>query len=240
MRQADQRTLRRERIFAHVAASDSGVKCSELLPVVGVGMSCLQRDLQTLRESGELVVIIGNLQSLWTVPSKADAIRAGIKAAAAELFAARCERKNALRRARGQRRATSPKTIDLWIGLVLKALSAAPGGLTSAEVAAKIGRGIETVKRAMPIAKARGLCDSRRMGGAKVLWFHFDHFAAMQQMKAKTDAEAKLSRSRRDKEVAAARALAAFERPMIRRIVPAHKAPPLVGLGPSSVWGLAA
>jgi hypothetical protein len=237
----EQKSARRALIVAHIAGCEAGAAFADMLPMFGVAKSCLQRDLQRLKAAGEIVVVIGNLQTLWCIPARAEQTRQAVKAAAEAKAKARRERKNALRRTKGPRHTrTREETRDEWVRLVVGALASAPNGMTSDEIRAKINRGIGTVKRALPLAKSRGLCDLRRMLSTRVLWFHRDFFANMEELKTAHAKDAKRRRNKRNRETAKRRDLVAFERPMVHRIVPANQAPPLRPVGPSSVWGLAA
>lgn len=145
---------------------------------------------------------------------------------------------NSLGNGKSGKSACRPSTVSRWADIMEETLRPYPDGLSADQVVVLSGFGCSTVKKALRAAQARGGCQHRRIRTGYVLWWHRDHFAAMEDRKARQALEVK---------AAAARGVfceetlkSAFEQPPVHRLVSAAEAASLRPAGPASVWGLAA
>lgn len=131
-------------------------------------------------------------------------------------------------------------TLERWADRVEDALKPHAGGLKHAQVAELAGMSLSTTSKALcASAKRGGVLFIRRANDT--LWWHHEHRALVhaRQAELKAAAKARAHQARgRTEEIDAA--LAAFERPIVQRVIPASQAAILRPKGPNSVWGLAA
>ena len=132
------------------------------------------------------------------------------------------------------------------IDSVERALLAAPEGVETIAIAAKVPYSRRSVQNCLWTLSKQGKASSVKTRANVTAWFHAD-FADRKAALAEKLLAARTARIRRENLARKAKQRnheaqleADFDRPSIRVIVPAHLARPIYPAGPSSVWGLAA
>ena len=243
----------RQAVTDAVLSAPAGIGHHQLTVDMQACDKAITRHLKALQADGIVGYVGGCKFPVWTSAQAAPAmIAAGIEARKVNRRQRRAEQTN---RSRARKRAGLPPTPKRakrnipgrWAADIDQALLSLPDGATSEEIARRMGRHVQSVKKYLRAAHKAGLCAQERMGKCGAIWCHIDHAARAAELRKAHDdgVYARKLASRRTAERLARGALIEaqcndFERPPVHLWSDARTAPPIRVTGPNSVWSLAA